>query len=67
METHRQFPPAKETWPRDLNDSLSLQRHITLVMRDQMTTGLYTLPNVRWRSTVKQHFHLNLLSLTAAL
>lgn len=67
METRRQFPHAKEAWPRDMNDSLRLQSHLTLVMRAQMTKGLYTLPNIRWRSTVKQRFYLNFLSLTAAL
>lgn len=67
METRRQFPCAKQAWPRDLNDSLGLQSHLTLVMRAQMTKGLYTLPNIRWRSTVKQHFYSNFLSLTAAL
>lgn len=66
MQTCRQFPHAKEAWPRDLNDSLRLQSHLTLVMRAQMTKGLYTLPNIRQRSTVKQHFYLNFLSLTAA-
>jgi len=44
METSRQFPRAKEAWPRDLNDSLRLQSHLALVMRAQMTKGLYTLP-----------------------
>ena len=67
METHRKFPHAKEAWPRDLNDSLRLQSHLTLVVRAQMTKGLYTLPNIRQRSTVKRHFYLNFLSLTAAL
>lgn len=47
--------------------ALRFQSHLTLVMRAQMTKGLYPLPNIRWRSTVKRHFYLNLLSLTAAL
>lgn len=32
-----------------------------------MTKGLSTLPNIREQTTVKQHFYLNFLSLTAAL
>lgn len=66
-ETHRQFPHAKEAWPMDLNDRLGLRSYLTLVMRTQMTQGLYTTSNMSHRPTVKQHFYLNLLSLTADL
>lgn len=65
METHRQFPHAKEAWPRDLNDGL--QSYPTLVMRAQMTQGLYTKSNISQRPTVKQQFYLNLLYFTTAL
>lgn len=51
METHRQFPHAKEAWPRDLNDRLRLQSYPTLVMRAQMTQGLYTRSNISQRPT----------------
>lgn len=67
METHRQFPHAKEAWPRDLNDRLRLQSYPILVMRAQMTQGLYTRSNISQRRTVKQHFYLNLLYFTTAL
>lgn len=67
METHRLFPCAKEAWPRDLNNSLRIQSHLTLVRRAQMTKELSTLPNIRQQSTVRQHFYFNFLSLTAAL
>lgn len=67
METHRQLPHAKEAWPRDLNDRLRLRSYLMLVMRTQMAQGLYTMSNISHRPTVKQHFYLNLLSLTAAL
>lgn len=51
----------------DLNDRLGLRSYLTLVMRTHMTQGLYTTSNMSHRPTVKQHFYLNLLSLTAAL